>query len=405
MILLKIAFRNIFRHKRRSILTATMIAGGYALCAFSIGMAEGTYDYFISMFTKSNTGDIQIHREGYLDRPTLYKTISNYSEIDSKIKKYNQVRSTAPRVYAPAMVFNSKKTVAVNLVGVDPEIESQTTRIPFKIGEGNFPKSDSDYEIVLGNGIASLLDAEVGEEVSVISQGVDGSIANENFKIVGIIEKGHNELGKMDCFLNIKTAQQFLSLGTSIHEIVIVLDSYKQARSLSSQIAKDFTGEGLSVNPWQEIRKDFYHAMLVDKEGLYLTNLILLIIVGVGVLNTVLMSILDRTREFGIFRVLGTEPTFLFNMILLETFLLTVISIGFGLLLGIAGNLYLMKVGIPLSTPVDYGGMLYERLTGALTIKTFLMPAIGAIVVTLLICIFPAVRAAKIQPIKAIDSN
>lgn len=405
MILLKIAFRNIFRHKRRSALTGLMMAGGCFLFAVFIGMVDGTYGSLIDMFTRDHTGHVQIHINGYLDKPSIYKTLNDHDSVGNKIESLAHVQSWAPRVYTPALAFAGKKTTGVQLVGIDPPKEERTTRIKHKVDRGRFISGTPLNEVVIGDGLAKVLEVDLGGKIAFIAQGADGSIANELFTVVGVAGKSEGVIGGSTCYMHINSLQEFLTLGGRVHEIAVVLtDQSKTARAVNL-IKEALAGTRLDVEPWQVVESQFYRAMQADIKGNWYTILVFTIIIGVGVLNTILMILLERTREFGVLKALGTRPFQIFLMIVLETACLAVLSIIIGAAAGVFANWMLSEYGITYSTPIEYGGFVFDRITAKITLRSLVLPAVIVLGTAILVSILPAIRAARIIPVKAMRST
>ncbi len=405
MIILKIAFRNIFRQKRRSLLTIIMMAGGYFLFSLFIGVSDGTYSSIIDMFTRDHTGHIQIHKNGYLDKRSIYKTITRYEVLGPKIEGIPEVESWAPRVYSPALAFIGTKTTGVRIIGIDPVREARTTRLKQKVREGRFVSSSPVNEFVIGSGLARILNAEIGDEIVLISQGADGSIANDLFNVVGFAGSGKDTSERMNCYMHIQTAQRFLALEGRVHEIAVVLTDQRKSIRTANVIKTTLNEPSLDVEPWQVVEKQFYQAMQADIKGTYISLLIIMIIVAVGVLNTVLMTILERTREFGLLRAIGTRPVKVFFLIIIETGALSVLGIIFGGLFGVPGNYILSIYGISYPTPIEYGGILFDKMIGMVSFKSIFLPAAVTLLTALLVSIFPAMRAARVEPVKAMRAD
>ena len=403
MIIIKMAFRNIFRQRRRSILTALMMTGGFALFSFSVGMSEGMYGNIIDMFTRDHTGHVQIHAAGYLDRPSLYKTINTLDRLAQDIRSVDHVVGLTARVYGPALAFAGKKTNGTQVIGIDPQREPQTTRIKPKIAQGNFFSDSKNGQIILGAGLAEVLKVDLGEEVALISQAADGSVANEMFTITGIMGKDSNAFDRMNCYLPLSAAQQFLSLGDRVHEIVVLLDDQHYARQAAAAITRVINDPELVAAPWQEVEKAFYRAMQVDLKGNYITQFIIMLIVAIGVLNTVLMSILERTREFGVIRAMGTRPAAVFSLIVMETSFLCLMALALGAFFSLGLIYYFSMHGIKLPTAFTYGGMTWDTMTARLSAKAFWQPALVTFLTAVMVSLFPALRAARIKPTAAMS--
>ena len=236
MIISRIAFRNIFRQKRRSLLTALMMAGGTALFAISLGISEGSYANLIDMFTRDHTGHIQIHKRGYLDKPSLYNTLKHPDAQGLKIQNLPHVQAWAPRVYSPALAFIGKKTTGVRIIGVHPQREGAMTRLKRKLRKGRFISNGPIEEVIIGGGLVEILKADLGDEIALIAQAADGSVANELFKVVGVVSDGGDAYERMNCYMHIQRAQEFLVLPNRVHELAVVLTDQSKAEGVAKVI-------------------------------------------------------------------------------------------------------------------------------------------------------------------------
>ncbi len=400
----KMAFRNIFRQRRRSILTGLMMIGGFSLCSISLGLVGGMYGNIIDMFTKTHTGHIQVHKQEYLKRPSLYKTINNPDDLMTIIKTTPHVESMVPRVYSASLAFVGNKTAATFLTGVDPLKEASSMSLKNKVEKGHYLGNSSSNEVLLGFGIAEILKVKPGDELALIGQAADGSIANDLFIVKGILAKG-SMLDKMTCYMHIKTAQTFLELGSRIHEIAIILDDQEYSRNTAHVIGANFKDASLDVQPWQVVESQFYQAMQADLQGNNISMAIIIIVVAIGVLNTVLMSILERTREFGVLRALGTRPKAMFGLIVCETAYLALLSIAVGMVISLGANYYLSIHGIQLPEPIEYGGMRWESMSARITFASVWVPSLVTFLAAVLVSAVPAIRAARITPVKAMSTH
>jgi ABC-type lipoprotein release transport system permease subunit len=405
MIIFKIAFRNIFRHKRRSILTGMMMAGGCGLFGLFFGMIDGTYGTLIDMFTRDHTGHIQVHSEGYLDKPSIYKTLKDPAEIGKTIEPLTYVHSWAPRVYSPALAFAGKKTTGATIMGIDPAMETKTTRIRNKVTSGRFISDNAEDEVVISDRLAKVLQVGLGGEIALIGQGVDGSVANGLYKVIGITGGGGKSYGESKCYMHINTAQEFLSMGGSVHEVAVVLTDHSRTKEMTDIIDVKLDEPLLDVDPWQVVEAQFYRAMQADLKGNRYSIIVFTIIIAVGVLNTILMVVLERTREFGVLKAIGTRPDQIFKLIVLETFFLSILSIIIGTGIGVLANWWFHVYGVTYPTPIEYGGYIFERLTSEITLRSIAIPPLIIIGTALMVSIWPAMRAARIIPVKAMRSS
>lgn len=406
MLLLKIALRNIFRQRRRSILTGLSMTGGYILCCLSFSLVEGSYGNVIRIFTEDHTGHIQIHKDDYLRRPNVHKSISRLDEVEAALAAEPAVDSFAPRIFSPALAYAHDNNAPVQVVGVDPVREARTTRLEDKVvkGEypGNRPNANGYFPAMIGRGVADLLEAETGDELILISQGADGSIANDIFIIEAIVGT-RDSWDRQHVYLPLVAARQFLSMGNEVHEYALLLNDIDKARTVATRLQE--TLNFLTVSPWQEVEETFYKTMRSDKKGNQFTLGIVVFIVFIGVLNTVLMSVLERTREFGVLKAIGSRPILISQMILLETTMLALLSIAVGFLVSLPIITWFTYVGFALDQPVDIGGLQFGFLQGELSFYVFMMPTLIILGSAILVSLPPGIRAARVVPRDALASH
>ena len=405
MLIASIAFRNIFRHKRRSLLTGLLMAGGCMLFSLFLGIVEGSYGSLIELFTRAHTGHVQIHAVGFLDKPSLYKTIKNPDAVGAKVMEDRAVRGWSPRLLAPVLIFSGAKSTGLKLMGIDPERESKVTTITKSVSVGRFISGKPAYEVVINDNTARVLGVEVGSEIAIIGQAADGSIANNLFNVVGIIEESGSSYDKGYAYMHIDAARELMSFyGGEAHEIAIALSNHEASIKEAGRIRKLVDDPLLDVEPWQVVEEQFYKAMLADLKGHRISIIVFTIIIAIGVLNTVLMVILERTREYGVLRAVGTRPSGIFKMIVFETAFLAALSSAVGVVLGLCINLYFMLHGIKMPEPVHYGGIIFDSIVSNITPITVILPVAIIMSSAILVSLLPAIRASQIEPVKAMRS-
>lgn len=397
----KIAFRNIFRQKRRTILTLLTMLGGFALSSISIGYADGTYSYIIDQFTRTRIGHVQVHQGDYLDEPSIYKTIEDYQSVGQTIQQVERVQSWAPRLYSAGLASVGDQSAGVRVIGINPDREAKATRFRKKIAAGENFSSPDAKEVLLGRGLAEILQAGIGEEAVIVSQAADGSIANEAYRIRGIVESGNKMEDRTAFYLPLQEAQSLFVLPNQIHEIVVIAEKTEDVQQLVYTIEGELQQESLTVEPWMEVAKSFYQAMRADVQGMWIMLFVIILVVAIGVLNTVLMSVLERTREYGVLKAMGTRPAEIFRMVIYEVGILSILSIIVGALLAFVVNSYLAQQGIPYPEPVSIGGIEVSTLYGEVNIRSMYIPALTVFITAFLVSIFPALKAARIEPAEA----
>jgi putative ABC transport system permease protein len=404
-LLLKIAFRNIFRQKRRSALTGLSMFGGFVLGSFFIAWADGTYNDIIDLFTRTRLGHIQVHAPGYLDEPSLYATIGDVEGVAGAIDGTGGIENWAPRVYFSGLVSGGDKSAGARVVGIDPVRENGTTRFDQRIVRGKGLSPGEDREAVIGSGLARNLSVEPGDSVVVLSQAADGSIANDAYEVVGIAETGDEMSDRSTLYLRLSDAQDLMVLGGRIHEIALVVDRLGDVPRLTRLLARKLEPLDLTVEPWQVFARSFYKAMKADKEGMWISLLVIILIVAVGVLNTVLMSVLERRREYGLLKAVGTRPRQVFRIVMLEAVLLALFCVLLGSVAAFFLNTAVSSHGIRLGEPISYGGITLRDMRTELNLRSFVIPAATVIATAFLAGFLPAVKAARTVPVKSMRTH
>jgi ABC-type lipoprotein release transport system permease subunit len=382
------------------------MAGGYILFVFSMSLLEGSWSNVVDIFTLDHTGHIQVHKDDYAKRPKIHKTIENPTVVETTLKNHEDVTGWAPRVYSSALAYGGNKTSIAQIFGIDPELEPTVTRILQKVSAGKYfsaqPNADGYFPAMIGRGLANSLKLDVGGEIVLISSGADGSIANDIFIITAIIGNT-TSFDRLGVFLPLTVAQEFLSIGGEVHEFALLARDKHDNEQLAAELQSLMPS--LKVSPWQQIEATFYRTMQSDKQGNYFTMALIVFIVFIGVLNTVLMSVLERTKEFGVLKSIGCRPSELVKLIFIETVMLASISITVGLALILPVIAWFTEVGIKLDISVDMGGVVFDTMKGDLSAYVVFMPMGFMLLTAALISLPPGLRAARIQPRVALGGH
>lgn len=407
MLLIRLAFRNIFRQARRTLLTMLSMTGGFVLAAAAISLQAGSYSNAIGFFVSDHTGHIQIHEGNYLQRPSIHHAIANPDATALIIAKTDEVAGFTTRVFAPSLAYGGDKNTPANVIGIDVELEASTSTLKMKVTEGEYltsgPDSDGYFDAMIGRSIADLLKIGVGDELVLISAGADGSIANDIFMVRGLIGD-QRSLDRLNVYLPLGAAQEFLGLGDSVHEFSIVINNIEDSIKVARELGAAFP-DSLSVDPWERVEVAFYKSMAADRQGTYVALGVIIFIVCIGVLNTVWMSVLERTREFGILRAMGTRPGRISTMVLLEITILSLLSCALGFVLALPVVALITIVGFELPEPVEIGGVFMSHLRGEFTMKVFTIPLAFVVTTAVLVSLPPGLRAARITPIEALSAH
>jgi ABC-type lipoprotein release transport system permease subunit len=398
---LKIAFRNIFRQRRRTLLTMLTMLGGFVLCSFSIAWVDGSYANVIDLFTRNRLGHLQIHQRDYVDRPSLYRTIDDYEEVGAALDGIERIVAWAPRVYAAGLAAVGERTTGARIIGIDPGREDRATHFDRKVARGHALPTEAAGEALLGKGLAERLEASVGDEVVIVSQAADGSIANDGYTVTGIVDSGDEMNDQQALYLHLADAQELLVLEGRAHEMVIIADSIRRLEPLADEVRRTVARPELQVETWKEFASSFYDAMRADQQGNWISIVIIIMLVAIGVLNTVLMSVLERTREFGLLRAVGTAPRQVFGLVVTESVIMSVLAVGVGTVISLVLNDWLSHTGVPMPVTIDYGGMTFSEMYTEVNLRSFLIPWLAVVLSAVLVSVPAAIRAARTRPAAA----
>ncbi|MBN2693556.1 ABC transporter permease [bacterium] len=406
--LLKIAFRNLFRQKRRTILTLLTMVVGFILSAISISMSEGGYGNIIQLFTKTQTGHIQIHQKEYREKPSLYKTVNNIEEIEKTLKNIKEIDSFSSRVLSVGLSFNGNRSYGVRLVGIEPDFEKNTSGLNNRVTKGDYIDNSPNNDILISFNLAKNLQISVGDKLAIVSQAADGSTSNDLFLVKGVFGSEKNELDSNSIYMSRESLQNFLALEGRVHQIIVILNDYLKSQEITSIINRKLDkieNNQAKAESWEVVNESFYKTMKADQQGDKFIIFVIILVVVIGVLNTVLMSLLERKREFGILLAIGTKPNQIFLLIIYEILFLSLFAIAIGSIFTSLGVYYLSSVGIVFPEPISISGIVVENFKGAFLPQVYIKPTVSIVLSSIVAALIPAIRTARVIPIKAIKEN
>ena len=401
---LVMGLRNLSRRRFRTILTVLMIFGGTMAVVFTVGLAEGTYGHMTDLATRTFTGHFQVTAKGYKDKPSLFKTIRNYEKIRTDLEGSPRVEGLGGRVETGGLLSCGNRTLGVEIIGIDPEREKGVTTLARSMDRGDWLRTgtypDEAWPIVVGAGVAHRLRAEPGDELSFVTQAADGSMAAELFVLTGIIKTGADELDGSLALIRLKDAQEMLVLSGRVHRLVGIVQDLDQLENLKTEVA---IPEGDEFMTWAQILPQLEQTIEVDRAGMYITLAIIMAVVLLGVGNTMMMAVLERTKEFGVMLALGSSPGRLVAIMVGEAGWLTLLGVGAGTAAGSFLNYLTTLHGIPLgSEPFSYGGVVISEMVAVNGLQgNLLFPGL------IFLCglgagVLPAIRAARLNPARAL---
>lgn len=400
---LQLAWRNIWRHKRRTLLTAGAIAFAAILIIFSIPIQEGGYAQMIDMSLRVFPGHAQVQAPGYQERPQMHKTIDNAKALAESLRRSGHYKAVTARAQGFALLSSADRSYGASVAGVQPKSETDVSFIPKLLKEGRFLSADDALEAIVGSALARNLKVKPGDELVMLGSGKDGSVAATVLTVVGIFDSGSNEFDRFFVEMPLGAFQDTFGMGNSAHSIAVIGNNLDQQAELLQQLRQDVGRDDLAILGWDQIMPGLKEGIELDRISGYIFYVILLIIIIFSIFNTFLMSILERTREFGLMLALGAHPRRITGVVMLESFLLSLIGLVVGTLLGTALTFYVEAAGgipYPADVAEQFNVMLDRMLPQNTAFNILVGPAI-ILVTTNLTAWIPLWRIHKLQPVEA----
>ncbi len=407
--LLKTAWRNIGRNKRRSFLSMLAIGFAFGLLVFSMALQRGSYGDMIQNTVRAHTGHLQIQKAGYWPERLLSEKFDP-AGIPEALDRVPHVIGVAPRVTTAALVSKGQHTFGAAVFGIDPRREGTVSTLATVVREGAFLDPADLDGALLGETLARNLGAGVGDEIVLIGQGADGSMAAGRMTVRGLFKTGMGGLDRSSIAVPLARAQEAFSMQGGVTEIAVLLDS-ERARSEAERRVRAALDEAgrrdAVVLGWPTLMPGVEQGIQVDWNSGLIMYAALVLVVGFGIANTFLMAYMERIHELGVLLALGMPPRRLSLMVYLESVLL----VGCGLMVGLAAGLpvtaYYQVRGI------DFG--LNETLTARYGMSSVIHPHLeplvlewaGGIVlaISLVVALYPALKAARIHPVEALRQS
>jgi len=405
------AWRNIWRNTRRTLLTAGAIMFSCSILSFMVSLQQSSYAAAIRAATSIYQGAFQIQPLGYQEEPRAYLTITNPENLrESLIDTIPEIRQAGIRTNVFALVSTEEKSIGVQITGVEPEREPALSTLVGTIREGRYLEPNDLGKAIVGESLAQKLGVRVGGELTVLGQGADGSIAATILRVVGIFSSGSSLLDGNLIEAPIKTIQDAFALPDQAHNIVIQTEQFANLEKLKRQIQdwahSHHIDDDLAVLSWEELNPGLRESIELDLISGWLFFLSLIVIVAFGVLNTFLMSLLERTREFGLLLALGMTGNRIFVLMLVEIIGLLLLGICPGIILGAGVILYFHFYGlsIPGAEEINKLWNLPVTLYPQLSIEYLVVGPIVVLAVTLILIIPFSIRLRALKPVEALGS-
>ncbi len=411
MVIVRLGIKNLKRNFRRSLITVLSIGFALAVILWLQSILNGTSQNLIDTITSTHHGHLQIFRKDYFEEKLLHQ---NFSWDEKWIPKLNDTEILASaRVHVPALVSSGEQSMPIVLVGIDPEKESKITKLKENLVKGEFLKNEAGEECTNRNAyisstMAKLLNVDVGNKIVLLAQAADGTMGNDLFRIQGLFSSGSPDYDKS---VVMATTPCVLSIGalSGVHEVALRIKGEKSPEFIQ-KLMKEKVPSEWAVMTWKEVSPRLASVVTFNDASLILVSGILFVVISLGILNTFLVAVFERTKEFGVMMALGTPAVKVIGTVLFEAFFLGVASSILGIILAAIVIFYHSQVGFDLSPLVGS-----NLSVGAFRLSLIVYPVIDLIgalkataftlTVVVAATLYPAYRASQLRPADAIRSQ
>ena len=403
MLIFKLAFRNLFRNTRRTVLTSLLISSSLIVLILVDGLMHGMTNVMVGGITHTLEGEAQVARKGFRNDFEVEYTIDDPASVISQLEENKTLEGFGPRVIIGGMIASSYNTTGSLVYGVDAKQELKVSRISEAIIEGQY-LSGEPREILIGKPMAELLEVELGDRLIITAATVDtNEITQELFRLSGVFEFGPEEMDKNLVFINLDKAQSVLGMQGNLHQIALRFIDPDDAKNKELPLFKQLTNEENEALGWLDLQPSIGAMIEMAGFSTAIVGAILFLLTSLGVINSMFMSIYERIYEFGVAKAIGTTPRQIIQLVLFEALLLALISCVFGLAIGYFLGDYFSIHGIPMGKMEVSGVLLDGNMYTQLMLYQFVNFPIYVTLLTLAAAIYPATFASRIVPTEALQ--
>ena len=412
-ILLTLAWRNLGRHRRRTIITLSSIAIGFGLAVLFIGIGDGSHNSMIRNAIKLGEGHLTVQPRGYLEAPANHKYLADGRRLSTELENIHLQGGVEPRISLQVLASTANNSVGAALEGMSTLSDPRVAMLKPQLIEGEWIEPGDQRGIVIGDGMARKLKAKVGGKVVLMAGTQGGDTQAQLGRVRGIFDSRVDELDDYLVLSDIRFARYFLEgegadpEKAPVTRFAVFLEDPDTLAYWKNQLKAAVESDQVAVLDWREMMPQLVQFIVLDDAGNYVFLVLILIMVVFGILNTVLMSVLERTREFGLLRALGLSRRHLLMLVFCESLLLSFLAVAAGWIVGGGTHLWFSHYGLDFSAFMAEGTaimgtfmdpVVYTELSSARVIQ---LTAI-VFIATLASGIYPAIKAARVTPVAAL---
>ncbi len=403
---LTIAWRNLWRNKRRTLITIASIFFGVLLSTIMNSFQDGTYSNMIDMMVKLTSGYIRIQHPDYQENKSINNSFTPSDELVVHLEKVEQITTVAKRIESFALISSGPNTRGGAVVGFEPEKDRQTSNLQNWISLGSFLEKN-DKGVLVSFNIAKHLNLNVNDTIIIISQGYRGVTAAGMYPIRGILTFSTPQMNNLGVFMDISLAQELFSAEGMVTSLMIMMNSYTDVPKVQDKLSS-FTNGSLAVLSWKELNPEIVQFIESDMAGSVVMLGILYIVIGFGIFGTIIMMIAERRRELAVMIAVGMQKYKLATILFFETLLIGLVGVVAGFIASIP--VVLIFVGNPIELPsemaeayLQYGFEPY--LFFGTSPEVFLIQALTVFCMTMIISFYPIMKVKNMVVSKALRGH
>jgi ABC-type lipoprotein release transport system permease subunit len=402
---LRLAWRNLWRHRRRTLIVVLSIGLTMAMMMMYDGLIAGFNDAIYGNAIKVLGGNIQVHAVGYdekIDQMPLLPLQSDQAVIDAALKQPQVVAATR-RINTGGLATNREGAFGLTITGVEPEKESQLSLIAQHVSSGKYLTSSDQDVALIGKGLADAMEIKVGDSFTLTGRATHQQMRSRTMKVGGIYDLGMADLEKQTLYISLGEAQTLYGMEGQSTEVSITLKTLGDESKVIDALKPSLSGYELDT--WQNNFPDLNQSIQTKSAVMNVFGVVILLIAGIGILNLLLMAVFERTREIGVLGALGMKPGQISWLFVLEGGMMGLLGVIMGIVLGVVFNAMLMKVGLDysaLSGASSFMALISGRIYPTLGLENVVQRSLTSIIIAVLAALYPAREASLSEPAQAL---
>jgi len=408
--LLRLAWRNLWRHRARTLILGTAVFLSYGLLLASMGMGDDAHQQMVDAAIEGAGGQVLVHGAGFWDARTVDIRIDAADSVLAALDQVTGVRAAIPRVLVNGLLSTAQGSRPVMLEGIVPAAEARLKDISDDVKEGDrLDGTTVRAPVLLGRPVADELQVKPGDRVVLTASGADGEVTRALFHVAGIIQTGRADLDEMVAYTTLETAQSAVGLDGAVTQVGLLMDGGVTTDSVKARVERALGARNgsLEVLTWQQALPEMVGYVEIDDAFLYIYVVVMYMVVIFAIANTFLVAVMERVRELGLLNALGMRGRRISRMILGETVFLVLLAMAAGLALGLGIHFSLSHWGIPMSAfgvdEMELSGVDVSSLVirSRITLDKWIAASVLTALSTVAAAIYPALRAARLAPAEA----